>query len=34
MRIWKHKVHRKQPVFCKEDKFLGEYRQWVKQFYV
>lgn len=34
LRIWKHKVHRKNPVLCKEDRFLGEYRQWVKQFYV
>ena len=33
LRIWKHKIHRKQPVLCKEDRFLGEYRQWVKQFY-
>ena len=34
MKIWKNKVHRAKPLLCKEDRFLGEYRQWVKQFYV
>ncbi|MFP6665488.1 MAG: Rieske 2Fe-2S domain-containing protein [Deltaproteobacteria bacterium] len=34
LRIWSSKIHRKSPVLCKEDGFLGEYRQWVKQFYV
>ena len=33
MRIWKHKVHRADPVFCEADKELGEFRRWVKQFY-
>ena len=26
MRIWKHKVHRADPVFCEADKELGEFR--------
>jgi phenylpropionate dioxygenase-like ring-hydroxylating dioxygenase large terminal subunit len=34
LQIWTNKIHRKNPVLCKEDGFLGEYRQWVKQFYV
>ena len=32
-RIWKNKVHRARPLFCKADKYLIEYRKWVKQFY-
>jgi len=32
-RIWSNKVHRANPLFCKGDKYLIEYRKWVKQFY-
>jgi nitrite reductase/ring-hydroxylating ferredoxin subunit len=31
--IWKHKVHRARPVLCKDDTYLAQYRQWVRQFY-
>ena len=31
--IWANKVHRAKPVLCKADKYLAEYRRWVKQFY-
>ncbi len=33
LRIWANKVHRAQPVLCEADTYLGEFRQWVKQFY-
>lgn len=32
-RIWRNKVHRVRPLFCKADTFLIEYRKWVRQFY-
>lgn len=32
-KIWANKVHRAKPVLCKGDKFLAEYRRWVRQFY-
>lgn len=32
-KIWGNKVHRAKPVLCKGDKFLAEYRKWVRQFY-
>jgi phenylpropionate dioxygenase-like ring-hydroxylating dioxygenase large terminal subunit len=31
--IWKHKVHRANPVFCEGDPYLGDYRKWARQFY-
>jgi hypothetical protein len=31
--IWKHKVHRANPVFCEGDSYLGDYRKWARQFY-
>ena len=31
--IWRNKVHRAEPVLCEADRYLAEYRQWVKQFY-
>ena len=31
--IWKYKVHRARPVLCKDDDYLAQYRQWVRQFY-
>ena len=31
--IWKHKVHRANPVFCEGDHYLGDYRKWARQFY-
>jgi phenylpropionate dioxygenase-like ring-hydroxylating dioxygenase large terminal subunit len=31
--IWKRKVHRADPVLCEADRFLAEYRAWVRQFY-
>jgi len=31
--IWKHKVHRSNPVFCEGDQYLGDYRKWARQFY-
>ncbi len=33
MQIWKNKVHRANPVFCEEDKYLAEFRRWTRQFY-
>jgi len=33
MRIWENKIHRLNPVLCEEDKFLGEFRRWTRQFY-
>ncbi|MGH0036589.1 MAG: Rieske 2Fe-2S domain-containing protein [Myxococcota bacterium] len=33
MRIWTHKVHRMNPVFCEADKDLVEFRKWTRQFY-
>ena len=33
MRIWTHKVHRREPVLCEADKMLGDFRRWTKQFY-
>ncbi|MFQ5515728.1 MAG: Rieske 2Fe-2S domain-containing protein [Myxococcota bacterium] len=32
-RIWTNKIHRAQPVFCKADTFLAEFRRWARQFY-
>ncbi len=31
--IWKNKVHRARPVFCKADTYLAQFRQWARQFY-
>ena len=31
--IWANKVHRAKPLLCKGDKYIAEYRRWVKQFY-
>jgi phenylpropionate dioxygenase-like ring-hydroxylating dioxygenase large terminal subunit len=31
--IWRRKVHRADPVLCEADRFLAEYRGWVRQFY-
>lgn len=31
--IWKHKVHRANPVLCEADRYLADYRKWVRQFY-
>lgn len=31
--IWANKVHRRRPIFCKEDHTLVTYRKWVRQFY-
>ena len=31
--IWKHKVHRANPVFCEGDHYLGDFRKWARQFY-
>ena len=31
--IWANKVHRRRPLFCKEDHTLVTYRKWVRQFY-
>jgi len=33
MRIWTHKVHRPDPVFCEADELLAEFRRWSRQFY-
>jgi len=33
MRIWSNKVHRAKPLLCEADKYLAEFRQWVRQFY-
>ncbi len=34
MPIWRHKIYRDKPVFCKGDTSLVGFRKWVKQFYV
>ena len=34
MSIWRHKIYRDKPVFCKGDTSLVGYRKWVRQFYV
>ncbi len=34
MPIWKHKIYREKPVFCKGDTSLIGFRKWVRQFYV
>ncbi len=31
--IWENKIHRTDPVLCKADRELAEFRRWVKQFY-
>ncbi len=31
--IWKHKVHRTKPLFCKADGYLVEFRKWIRRFY-
>lgn len=31
--IWKNKVHRQKPLFCKADGYLVEFRKWIRQFY-
>jgi hypothetical protein len=31
--IWKHKVHRANPIFCDGDHYLGDFRKWARQFY-
>ena len=33
MRIWTHKIHRAEPVFCEADTLLAEFRRWARQFY-
>lgn len=33
LRIWSNKVHRAQPVLCEADKYLSDFRRWVRQFY-
>jgi phenylpropionate dioxygenase-like ring-hydroxylating dioxygenase large terminal subunit len=32
-RIWENKIHVANPVFCKNDRLLAEFRRWTKQFY-
>ena len=32
--IWKNKVHRRQPIFCKGDETLVMFRKWVRKFYL
>jgi phenylpropionate dioxygenase-like ring-hydroxylating dioxygenase large terminal subunit len=32
--VWANKVHRRRPVFCKEDQPLVTFRKWVRQFYI
>jgi phenylpropionate dioxygenase-like ring-hydroxylating dioxygenase large terminal subunit len=32
--IWANKVHKRRPVFCREDKTLVLFRKWVRQFYL
>ena len=32
-RIWENKIHVANPVFCKADTLLAEFRRWTKQFY-
>ncbi len=31
--VWTHKIHIAEPVFCEGDKFLGQFRNWCRQFY-
>jgi phenylpropionate dioxygenase-like ring-hydroxylating dioxygenase large terminal subunit len=33
MRIWKNKIHRREPVLCEADRHLAEFRRWIRQFY-
>ncbi|MCZ6782657.1 MAG: Rieske 2Fe-2S domain-containing protein [Proteobacteria bacterium] len=33
IRIWKHKIHRADPVLCEADRYLAEFRRWARQFY-
>ena len=33
MQIWKNKIYRPTPVFCEGDKYLIQFRRWVRQFY-
>ena len=32
--IWRNKVHKHKPVFCKADTSLVQFRKWARQFYV
>ena len=32
--IWRHKVYREKPLFCKGDTSLVAFRKWVRQFYL
>ena len=32
--IWANKVHKQQPLFCKADTTLVQFRKWVRQFYI
>ena len=32
--IWRHKIYREKPVFCKGDTSLVGFRKWVRQFYL
>jgi phenylpropionate dioxygenase-like ring-hydroxylating dioxygenase large terminal subunit len=34
MPIWRHKIYREKPVFCKGDTSLVGFRKWVRQFYL
>ena len=34
MKIWRHKIHRDKPAFCKGDSDLVTFRKWVRQFYL
>lgn len=34
MPIWRHKIYRPKPVFCKADTGLVGFRKWVRQFYI
>jgi len=34
MPIWRHKIYRPKPVFCKADTGLVGFRKWVRQFYL
>jgi phenylpropionate dioxygenase-like ring-hydroxylating dioxygenase large terminal subunit len=34
MPIWRHKIYREKPVFCKGDTSLVGFRKWVRQFYI
>ncbi len=33
IRIWENKIHRQNPVLCKADRYLAEFRRWARQFY-